>query len=579
MTSASTKPAKVLIIGDDTRSFLASVRSLGRQGIEVHAAPYTLGSPALASKYISKIHMLPYYLDGGAEWLKAMQHIISTEQYDMVLPCEERSLLPLFTHQKDLPSGTVLAIPDAVGLNAFFNKVHTRALAVKVKVPVAPGYEPSATDTAASISAKLTFPIIAKFKKSYSLPDLYVRTSVEILKTPDALADWVKKNAAKFGDIYFEQMFAGTGVGVSVLCYQGKVLQAFEHHRAHELAGSSYYRQSMPLELKRLQAVERMVAETAYTGLAMFEFKLHEPTGNWILLEVNARPWGSLPLPVALGVDFPYRLYRLLCLGDTAGHVSYRSQVFGRNLISDIWQVRAQAAAMRHQKIAFAKHLIGWVAGFARLLVRREHHDVLVWDDIRPGLLEMRQFVTQRSQALRAPAALTVNSQWPALLKHTRSGQPVHLLFLCQGNICRSPYAEHKARQLLGQAGLPCTVESAGMLPRNHRASPAAALAAAAQHGVDLLPHQSQHAFAPVMDRADLVIIFDSINERACLARYPSLAGRLVYLSQFKAGSIVPHEIDDPDGRDVATFVATYRQIDECLVGLVQAVNHHTASP
>jgi len=30
---------KALVLGDDTRSFLTIVRSLGRQGIEVHAAP------------------------------------------------------------------------------------------------------------------------------------------------------------------------------------------------------------------------------------------------------------------------------------------------------------------------------------------------------------------------------------------------------------------------------------------------------------------------------------------------------------------------------------------------------------
>ena len=51
-----------------------------------------------------------------------------------------------------------------------------------------------------------------------------------------------------------------------------------------------------------------------YTGVAMFEFKRND-SGGWILLEVNARPWGSMPLPLSLGVDFPYRWYRLLTAG------------------------------------------------------------------------------------------------------------------------------------------------------------------------------------------------------------------------------------------------------------------------
>lgn len=55
---------KVLVIGDDMRSFLATVRSLGRQGLQVHAAPYDMSSPALTSRYIQQVHPLPFYLDG-----------------------------------------------------------------------------------------------------------------------------------------------------------------------------------------------------------------------------------------------------------------------------------------------------------------------------------------------------------------------------------------------------------------------------------------------------------------------------------------------------------------------------------
>ena len=122
-------PPKVLVMGDDTRSFLACVRSLGRRGVQVHAAPYSLDAPALQSRYIHQVHLLPYYLDGGAKWLQAMQTLLATEHFDMVLPCEERSLLPLFAHQADLPAGTVLAIPDAQALDVFFDKVNTRQLA------------------------------------------------------------------------------------------------------------------------------------------------------------------------------------------------------------------------------------------------------------------------------------------------------------------------------------------------------------------------------------------------------------------------------------------------------------------
>ena len=104
------KPGKALVIGDDTRSFLATVRSLGRKGIEVHAAPFNLRAPALSSKYIRRVHLLPYYLDGGADWLAALQKLMLAEHFDIVIPCEERSLLPLYKHQHELPSPTVRVV-------------------------------------------------------------------------------------------------------------------------------------------------------------------------------------------------------------------------------------------------------------------------------------------------------------------------------------------------------------------------------------------------------------------------------------------------------------------------------------
>jgi hypothetical protein len=54
---------RVLVFGDEMRIFLAVVRSLGRAGKEVHAAPFNWHSPALKSKYISAIHHLPRYSD------------------------------------------------------------------------------------------------------------------------------------------------------------------------------------------------------------------------------------------------------------------------------------------------------------------------------------------------------------------------------------------------------------------------------------------------------------------------------------------------------------------------------------
>lgn len=573
--SHMTKPGRALVMGDDTRSFLATVRSLGRKGIEVHAAPFSLRSPALSSKYIRQVHLLPYYLDGGADWLAALQKLLLAEQFDIVIPCEERSLLPLYKHQHELPSQCALAIPGSRALDVFFDKLNTRQLAAELGVPVAKGKRLLATDTADTILAELTLPIVAKQRKSYSWPDLYVRTSVKIIQERSELDSWLDIQNKGQDDIFFEQMFPGRGLGVSVLCHQGTVLQAFEHHRAHELGGSSYYRKSATLDAKRLAAVSSMVRAVDYTGVAMFEFKLNESTGEWILLEVNARPWGSLPLPVAVGVDFPYLQYQMLVKGSLAAQRSYKSGIFGRNLIPDLWQLRAHLQELAPSTGQQLRYFAGWLREFGRVLIGREHQDAMVMDDIQPGWAELKQFFAEHFGTRIAGLKNHREAQAPSLSASVTAararGEPAHIVFVCQGNICRSPYAELKAKQLLAAQADKVVFSSAGMLPRNSRPSPAVAVGAAAQLGVDMAHHQSRYANEALMREATAVIIFDAINLQSVLDRYPAMKDKVYFIGENSANEGAS-EVADPEGKNAASFVNTYEQINRYLTKLAEAV-------
>ena len=102
---------KALVYGDDTRSFPATVRSLGRQGILVDASPYDFRSPALSSHHIRSVHRLPFYLGDARSWAAKIRHLLDRERYDLVVPCDERSLLPLDLHRCWHQTGTTT--PDA----------------------------------------------------------------------------------------------------------------------------------------------------------------------------------------------------------------------------------------------------------------------------------------------------------------------------------------------------------------------------------------------------------------------------------------------------------------------------------
>ena len=48
-----------------------------------------------------------------------------------------------------------------------------------------------------------------------------------------------------------------------------------------------------------------MLRRIGWNGVAMLEYRRDPSTGDFRLLELNARFWGSLHLALAAGVDFP----------------------------------------------------------------------------------------------------------------------------------------------------------------------------------------------------------------------------------------------------------------------------------
>jgi protein-tyrosine-phosphatase/predicted ATP-grasp superfamily ATP-dependent carboligase len=554
---------KVLVFGDDTRSFLAIVRSLGRRGIIVHAAPANFRSPALRSRYIHAIHDLPPWMGEGGEWLAALTRLLQHERYDLLIPCNETMLLPLQRHRHTLSGLARLAIPDNRAIAVLFDKHETRALALRVGVPVAAGRLLRADDTAERVLEEFGSPVVVKPRRSYSLDSLAARGKVQVVGEKAELASLLRRLDPS--ETLIEQYFGGQGVGVSVLASRGSVLQAFEHHRVREIAGASFYRYSAPLTPELAAACEAIVAALDYTGIAMFEFKI-DAGGAWILLEVNARPWGSMPLPVALGVDFPHRWYRLMVAGEGTPAVGYRTGVYGRNLVPDLQISLIEVAARGRGRVATAWFMICRGAELLRVFSGRDVHDVLVSDDRRPGLVELQeiaQHVRQRAANL-LPGATSRRRRRARILVRAlgRNTTPPLIMFVCQGNICRSPFAAALLRARLGDGRI--SIGSAGMMPQPGRPTPGFGLEAAAAHGVDLATHRSAWLTRQLAEEASLLIAFDKTTRCAVLDRYPETRRRLMLLGDVAALGDIP----DPVDGGIAKFRRVYGEIMTAITEL-----------
>jgi predicted ATP-grasp superfamily ATP-dependent carboligase len=390
---------RVLVIGDDMRIFLTVIRSLGRAGKEIHAAPFERHAPALRSKYVSMVHHLPRYHDDPIAWRNALLRVLEDYRFNLVIPCCDRAILPLHVHRQAFDQYP-LAIPNPICMELLFDKQHTRELCAKLQIPIAAGGQIGAGETADTLVRRFGLPIALKPRRSFGIEQFDSRGQVVIVETKDELQKRLSSLPER-SRYLVETYFRGVGVGLSVLAHDGKILQAFQHRRLREGRGGSSARVSEEINENLYQACQKICGYTKLTGVCMFEFRYNPDTGDWVLLETNARFWGSLPLPVSLGVDFPRLLYDLLALRIQHAPVGYPAGIRARNLALDGLNL---IASLRD---SWPNDIGRWFADFGDFLTQpirwfsgAERSDTFVIDDPFPAIWECLTLFRKTAQKL-----------------------------------------------------------------------------------------------------------------------------------------------------------------------------------
>lgn len=134
------------------------------------------------------------------------------------------------------------------------------------------------------------------------------------------------------------------------------------------------------------------------------------------------------------------------------------------------------------------------------------------------------------------------------------------LVFVCKGNICRSPYAEARARTM-GLASSSFGLEAGAPGP----ADPSAVRAARVR-GLDLSEHQTQRAREFPVARGDLLAAMEPW-QAAVLQSRPILAGAQVTLVGLWCRPSQPH-IEDPLGLSDEYFQTCFATIDDALANM-----------
>lgn len=159
--------------------------------------------------------------------------------------------------------------------------------------------------------------------------------------------------------------------------------------------------------------------------------------------------------------------------------------------------------------------------------------------------------------------------------------QPCSILFVCLGNICRSPLAEGVFRSVVEKRGYGdrVLIDSAGTGGWHRGSAPdPRSIAIASRHGIDIAGQQARKVRSDDFERFDLILGMDRSNADDLKALAPASARDRVHLFLEFAGGR-PGDVPDPYYGGPDGFADVYRMIRDASEALADRMGWRESTP
>jgi protein-tyrosine-phosphatase/predicted ATP-grasp superfamily ATP-dependent carboligase len=595
----------VLVLGAEPRVAVTIARSLHRYGVPVHVAALAPEERAVRSRAVSGFFRLPPPQYAPELFAESVIEAVRRHDFDMLVPSNDSALSGLSRGydllRTRLNGRAHLACPGPEVVERVLDKTATIEVARQCGIAVPETWH---IEQGRLPEATLRFPVIVKPRNKAEAAAIKVRYFESLSALRRALSrDWALATG-----MLIQEYCAGAGVGIEVLMEHQTPVAIFQHRRLKEFppsGGVSVVAVSEPVDSHLAELSVCLLRQLHWNGVAMVEFRHDRSSGRAVLMEVNGRYWGSLALSRLAGLEFPYYEWQLAHGERPCVPHPYRIGVRARWTAGSLMRA---TELLRDRSRRRWPTITATVMETVKDLLPPTRDALWSFADPLPALDEVRRVqgmllkhVVKASLRLMLPKPLVELTRQYRLLgprdgriylhrailrlaglrRDTWAGFPTDataILFICHGNIIRSPMAAAMLAELLKGTKRDITVASAGLHAKPYGRVDPRALAVAVQFGCSLHSHQAQMVTLQMVEQAQAIFVMDRLNQAKLLGRFPQSKGKVWLL-----GACEPQCNERDDGVDIFDpYEGSTEDVRRCYERLVRCVRRladHLSGP
>ena len=387
-------------MGADSPIGLTVIRELGGKGVPVYGLAWSERGLGLYSRFLSR----GFIREKADNLIMQINQLGKESGAKFIMAVSEDDILFLQEHSNDL-KGIKPLVPDVSSFTNVLNKNKTYEIAQSLDIRVPKTWQLEHFSDIDKIADQLNYPLVLKWANPFVVRDelssigfklekLRYIYSLHELKGYFERLDIIKKFPM------IQEFASGCGLGQMFFMHEGEVVLRFQHKRLAEwppeggvsaVCESLAVTENSELQLKSIQLLKAL----NWSGPAMVEYRYDTETEEAVLMEINGRLWGSLPLAYSAGAHFAWASYACNVLGQTPLNVSYKSGITSRFFVPEIkrlFVILFKQNSIQNRQLKFEKvnESISFIAGYFK---PKHYWYVFSIDDPKPFFKDMQYII------------------------------------------------------------------------------------------------------------------------------------------------------------------------------------------